>query len=79
MAEAGSRCTVAGTYRAPSPARDDASGGFAALLRGLAERRERTRAIRALNRLGDRHLLDLGIARADIETIVDGLMHRRRR
>lgn len=81
MSQATSRCTVAGPYRPPAtPARDVAFGGFAAALRALVDHWQRVQAIRELNRLSDRHLRDIGIvARADIETIADEMIRRRRR
>jgi uncharacterized protein YjiS (DUF1127 family) len=80
MVEASSRCAVADSYHPPASTCDVPSGGFAALLRGLADRWERARAIRDLNRLSDRYLRDIGIAaRGDIETIADAMIRRRRR
>lgn len=38
---------------------------------------DRRAAVRALSRLSDRELDDLGMTRGDIETVVDGLLARR--
>ena len=40
------------------------------------KRRERAAAIRELERLSDRHLADIGIARAQIREVVEGLVGR---
>ena len=81
MVEASSCCTVAVAVvdRPPAPTRGIASGRFTALLRSLADQWERARVIRELRRLGDHHLQDIGIARADIEGIADAMIRRRQR
>lgn len=79
MAQATSRCTVAGSY---SPAAKRATGSefewIAAAVHWAADRWNRLQAVRELNRLGDRHLHDIGIVRGDIEGIVDEMISRRR-
>ena len=79
MSQATSRCTVADVYR-PQAKR---APGFefewiTAAAHWAADRWHRLQAVRELNRLGDRHLRDIGIVRGDIEAIVDEMINRRR-
>lgn len=81
MSQATSRATLTGAYRpSATPGFDLNFGRLTVPLRWLIDRRRRAQAIRELNRLSDRHLLDIGIAaRGDIEAIVEAMVRRRRR
>jgi uncharacterized protein YjiS (DUF1127 family) len=78
MSQATSRCTVAGACPAATRAPGFEFEWTAAAVRWAADRWNRIHAVRELNRLGDRHLRDIGIVRGDIEAIVDEMISRRR-
>jgi uncharacterized protein YjiS (DUF1127 family) len=79
MSQATSRCTVAGACPAAARAPGFEFAWIAAAVQRLADRWRRLQAVRELNRLGDRHLRDIGIVRGDIEAIVGEMISRRRR
>jgi uncharacterized protein YjiS (DUF1127 family) len=74
-----SRCAPTSAHGTPAARAPARSGGIAGAFRWLTDEWRRAEAIRELNRLSDHHLKDIGIARADIESVAEVMIRRHNR